>query len=105
MDQGMLPTSTEPTIRQALGIMATAFLGSFFRYQRWIIDDKFIWWRMLLDVPGSIVFGVMALALSELLFKNGVSPWVPGGIAGFMGMSGPGVIEALAARFLGGKEK
>lgn len=99
--------SAGPTMAQAAGIAAAAVIGTFLRYQRWIDETqqpwwrKLIWYRMVFDILGAPVFGIIALGVYYGFWEGRVDIWVAAALAGFMGMSGPPILTAIATKYLG----
>jgi len=104
MDKTVADGAADPTWRTAIFLSFSAFMGAALRSGRWMdAAGKVLWGKILLDVPGSVAFGIMSLGLSIYIWKDNVSVWVAGGIAGFLGMVGPAFVEAIATKWLGMK--
>ena len=96
---------SDPTWKQLAVVSLSAFFGSFLRDQRWIdAGGRLIWWKPLMDIPGSVAFGVMSYGFGTWLWQDKVSLVIVSGISGFMGMVGPGIVQAIAGKWLGVKD-
>lgn len=93
------PPANSGFVTEAI-MVGVAFCGSLVRAAQWVDHNgRFVWWRVLVEIPTAVVLAVIAGSVGAYL---NLDIKIQFGIAGLFGLIGPAAVVGIAQMRFGG---